>query len=110
MSLLDNEAITIKRYAEGTYDEYGNYTDGTETVITGEKGSIQPISGKEVLQVPEGDRFKQIYKLYTSYQVLVNDIIVRVSDSIEYEVKSVSNYASFGMLQHYKAILYLKDS
>ena len=37
MGLLRNEAITIKRYGSGSWVN-GNYTDGSLTTITGEKG------------------------------------------------------------------------
>ena len=108
---VNNEPIIVNRYAAGVIDPAtGNYTDGALTTIAGELGSIQPITGNEILQVPEGDRQRDLYKIYTSYKLLKNDIVIRVSDSQEYEVQAVQNWAAFGTLQHYKARLSLKDS
>lgn len=111
MSLLLNEKITIRREDAG-----GEYVDGHYVAVDDEspaptaKVSIQPLTGKEIIQLPESDRIRQPIRIYTDYQLDTNDIIVRKSDNKEYEIQSVENWAPFGRLQHYKAIGLLVDA
>lgn len=111
MSLLLNEKITIKREAAG-----GEYVDGHYVPASDEspaptaKASIQPLTGKEIIQLPESDRIRQPIRIYTDYQLNTKDIVVRKSDSKEYEIQSVENWAPFGRLQHYKGVGLLVDA
>lgn len=111
MSLLLNENITIKREDAG-----GEYVDGHYVPAADEnpaptaKANIQPLTGKELIQLPESDRIKQPIRIYTDFALLNNDIMIRDSDSQEYEIQRVSNWAVFGRLEHYKAIGLLVDA
>lgn len=111
MSLLLNEKITIRR--EGSGGEYveGHYVPADdEAPAPTAKANIQPLSGKEVIQLPESDRIRQPIRIYTDFALQDNDIVIRKLDSKEYEVQRVSNWAVFGRLQHYKAIGLLVDA
>ena len=108
MNLLKNEAIQVNREGSG-----GDYVDGhrvsaADDTFKGE-GSIQPLNGKEILQLPESDRVRQAVKIYTSLSMEVNDKMIRISDNAEFEVHSVENWGVFNMLQHYKVTALLKD-
>lgn len=111
MSLLLNEGITIKREDAG-----GSHVNGIRVPASDvspaptAKANIQPLGGKETLQLPESDRLRQPIRIYTDFALLNNDIMVRDSDSQEYEVQKVSNWAVFGRLEHYKAIGLLVDA
>ena len=111
MSLLLNEDITIIREGSG-----GDWVDGHYVPAADEdpaptaKASIQPLNGRERLQLPESDRIRQAIKIYTDSALQDNDIVQRDSDAKQYEVQKVENWAVFGVLQHYKAIGFLVDA
>ena len=111
MSLLSNEGFTIKRETAG-----GAYVSGirvpaadTSPAPSG-KASIQPLGGEETLQLPESDRIRHPIRIYTAFAIQNADIMIRDSDSREYEVQRVENWAVFGKLQHYKAVGLLIDA
>ena len=109
MSLLSNESFTVRREGTG-----GSYTDGhrvsaADDLLKGQ-GSIQPLNGREIIQLPESDRIRQPVKIFTSFVFQVNDIVIRASDNAEFEVQRSENWNVFNMLQHYKAIAFLKDA
>jgi hypothetical protein len=73
------------------------------------KGNIQPVNGRDLLLVPEGDRFKEQYWIYYNNSsiiidegleietnptsIIVNDRLSRLGG--EYQVQSVENWGSF---------------
>lgn len=71
--LRETNSFTIRREAKGRYVE-GVFYPGAETSIPG-KGSVQPISGKERLSLPEGDRDKDHRELFTAQCIKMNDTV-----------------------------------
>lgn len=62
--------------------------------------NVQPVEGRELLLVPEGDRYKEMYFVFTNNMeklVLVNDKIVR--QGVNFQVQSVQNWGSFQELR-----------
>lgn len=57
------------------------------------KANIQPINGRELLIVPETDRFKESYYLFTTDQILVNDRIERCG--VNFQVQTVEAWGNF---------------
>lgn len=55
---------TIKRTVPGSYVN-GVYVEGAETTLT-IQASVQPMSGNDLVAVPEGRRASDMVKLYTS--------------------------------------------
>lgn len=103
MSLMDRETITIKRYAAGRYVG-GNYVAGDDTILPDIKCNMQPLGGNELLRLPEGDREKDVQKIYTTTEILNSDIIIRDKTNIKYEVFKVYDNSANDP-PHYKAIL-----
>lgn len=104
MSLAD----TIESFSTGTYlvKRSGGvtYVDGhaednppTELQVT---ASVQPLGGKELMRLPEGDRSKEMRLVFTTVQLHPEyggghaDIIV--IDGQDYEVSSVEAWTSLG--------------
>lgn len=60
---IATQTITIKRKSAGSYIN-SRWVEGTEQSfrIT---GSEQPVSGRELLALPEGERVKTVLKVYT---------------------------------------------
>ena len=102
--LLNNTAITISRKADSTYVN-GHPVDEAETNPE-IKANVQPLSGDEILQLPEADRQKDVKKLFSTSEILVNDIVPY--NSKNYEVQKVRDFSDH-RLPHYKAIMYLVE-
>jgi hypothetical protein len=98
---LDVEPITVTRTAAGTYVN-GRYLPGDSQVFDA-AGNIQPLNGKELLQLAEGDRQRQALKIYTTFAVENNDTVTR-ADGIQYETQAVEDWTAFHQ-PHYKARL-----
>lgn len=105
MSLIDKVEYQVERIAEGSHSG-GVYTPGTSSNFT-IKGNLQPLSGNEILQLPEGDRQRQSLWLYSRTELKVNDIVT--ADGKSYEVQPVEDWTRQRRLPHYKARIMLKD-
>ena len=55
--------------------------------------SFQPLTGRETLQLPEGDRIKSHVKIYTSFAIKRDDIVERDGES--YEVQVVDKWGTY---------------
>jgi len=86
----------------------GLWVDGTQ-VVTTLKGSIQPSTDKERLQLPEGERAMEAITVYinTTDKDAISPIKVGSTqtdsdiitvDSLDYAVRSVSRWHDFGHL------------
>ena len=102
MSLLKLESVTLTRKATGAYVN-GHYVEGAASSSTID-ANIQPLSGKEILQLPEADRTRESLKGFSVSEIRVNDIITRSSKN--YEVQKVADY-SVHSIPHYEAVMLL---
>jgi hypothetical protein len=98
---LDTEKITVTRATQGSYVN-GRYLPGDSQVFDA-AGNIQPLNGKELLQLAEGDRQRQALKIYTAFALENNDTVSR-ADGFQYEVQAVEDWTAFHQ-PHYKARL-----
>lgn len=107
---IRNETITITTGAKsgGSFDSKGRYSLGATTSAEA-LANVQPLNGKEVLQLSEGDRTRQTLKIYVDDPVLANDRITRNLDGLKYEVLKVDHWI-FQNIPHYKAIVALLDN
>jgi hypothetical protein len=98
---LDIEAIAITRTAAGSYVA-GHYVAGSPQQFDA-RGNIQPLTGIELQQLPEGDRQKEVKKIYTAFALQNGDVVTRAG-GIRYEVQTVEDWTAFHQ-PHYKARL-----
>ena len=105
--------ITLRRPSAGSYVNgiwvEGSYTDSTITA------SIQPLTGEDMQELPEGRRLSEAFKMYTSTPVMTvqeagsNQNADRVVfNSKEYEVHEVNpwqNNSNFTIVNHYKYLI-----
>lgn len=106
MSLITRHDIIIERYAPGAYVD-GYYIHGGKSVIE-TTGNVQPVTGNELLQLPEGDREKDVQKIYSTTELKNDDIITVTATGIKYVVQKVSDY-SLNDPAHYKALMIRKQ-
>jgi len=100
--------ITVKRYTAAALVK-GVYQPVTPTTFT-IKASVQPMSGDEVLTLPEGDREKELQTVYTDTLLRTIDQDTKteadrvVWNGSDYEVIKVRPY-QMGALDHYECII-----
>ncbi len=101
--------FTLTQQATGSRDSEGLWVEGAETSAT-LKGSIQPSTDKERLQLPEGERASEAITVYinTTDKDAISPIKVGTTqadsdiitvDSLNYAVRSVTPWFDFGHLQ-----------
>ena len=107
MSSFRKHTLTVKRRSSGDYDAAGFFKvsgPDTEFTIT---ASIQPITGSEILLLPENRRELETKKIFTSTELYgiekgngVNADIV-IIDGDEFEVVRVYPWKN-NVINHYK--------
>jgi hypothetical protein len=107
MTILGQEAITLRRRAAGTRGTDGRWDAGASTDST-IRASVQPASGDDLAILPEGLRMKRGKRVYTKTELRVGslddgtDADRLVIDSTVYQVQHVERVRS--VIAHYKAI------
>ena len=102
MSLLKLESVTLIRKATGSYVD-GHYVEGTASSYVIE-ANIQPLSGKEILQLPEADRTRESLKVFSTSEIRVNDTVTMSTKN--YEVQKVADFSVYS-IPHYEAVMML---
>lgn len=107
-SLLETEEITITRVTGGTYVK-GDWVEGTKDVFPNVLVNIQPITGKELEQLPESDRPKASKVIYSKTEIELGDRITRTLDGLDYKLLSLRDWTAFG-IKHYRGIMALNNT
>jgi hypothetical protein len=105
--LGNDETLAVRRVGSVSYpDGRPREAAKTEFLVV---GNVQPVSGRDLLIVPEGDRFKEQYWLYLKNcqfavdrgldveakptRVQLNDTVVRLGSN--YQVQSLEDWGSY---------------
>jgi hypothetical protein len=88
----DAEIVVIRRREKGKFYR-GKWVGSNRFQEWEARASFQPVSGRETLQLPEGDREKVHVKVYTDFAVKRDDIIERKDE--QYEVQVLNNWGTF---------------
>lgn len=99
--LRNAEMLTIRRREAGKFYK-GRWKSSNRFEEFEALCSFQPVSGRETMQLPEGDRTKSHVKVYTEFALKRDDIIERNGE--EFEVQILNNWGTFT-----KAIARLMD-
>ena len=104
IAAMNGKNITVRRSSTA-----GEYVDGvfepeaTTTVVI--FGSIQPLSGKELVRLAEGDRTRQRLKVYsadrslTSRDIVLTEADVLIIDGEDFQVEVVEKWPDYYKLQ-----------
>ena len=101
------ESIQVKRSSGGDYNARGHYVPRPEATFN-LQANVQPLQGKELLILPEGERTKDSLKVLTDVQLYeVNEETGSKPDLIfwkgkAYKVHSVKNYTQ--IIPHFETI------
>ena len=107
--MLGATTYTVKRTGPGSYDT-GVFVPGAETTFD-IVGSLQPLSGTELLMLTEGERRRARWKMYSFAELRIAELSEQtaadrvVVNGAELEVHSVAAYQNCGALDHYKYVL-----
>jgi len=100
------ESVTVKRKGTPTFYK-GKASDkglgSSFTVI----GSVQPLTGNDLLRLTEGERTRENYWFFTKSEVKVKDHVVRNSE--QFEVETVEHWVSYSF-SYYKARMVKKNA
>lgn len=100
------ESVTRKRRAAGSLSD-GVFTPGAETSTT-ITASVQPVSGREVLRLPEGLRTREVVVAFSMSELRAADEVAGTQPDrlvwrgSTYEVQSVEHWPVVG--GHYRAV------
>lgn len=87
-----DEVLSVYRQGPVTYAD-GKPVAKTETYLT-ITASVQPMDGRDLLLVPEGDRFKEQLVLFVRGEPLqINDRVLRAG--VNYQVQSLESWGSY---------------
>lgn len=106
MTLLGSDTITVQRRSEGSWNDDGEYVEGTVETFEAD-ANVQPMGGRQAQTLPEGLRQRVGKVIYTNADLQAVDQDDNVpGDRIEYggelwEVRKVE--AHNGLLTHTKA-------
>lgn len=111
--LTGKKNYTGTRFAQGSRSNRGRYMKGAGSPISF-VGNDQPVSDKELLLLPEGDRVKRVRKLYTTFALQPESVENETSgDEVIVEgetfVVMITKIYEMGVLDHTKAILVRRD-
>jgi hypothetical protein len=114
---FQTDDLIIRRFNKGIWDQGGTdrgrfNSKNCKTFTI--KASVQPLTGNEIVQVPEHRRTRETVKIYVFDRLVTSDEkSLKPADIVEhdgkmYEVHSVENWKTGGRfstdLPHYKAV------
>lgn len=107
--LIDSfaEDVTVIRHGSGAWSG-PEYTEGSETELD-IRMSVQPLTGKELMNLPEAQRTKRMIKGYTDTELMTaNEATKQKADTVIYnnttfEVQTVERWR--GDMNYFKVML-----
>ena len=104
------EPVTVRQYESGQYVE-GKWVEGAFIEFE-ERMSVQPLTGKDLLNLPEAQRTKRTMTGYAAFQLrTLNEALGRSADlvfydSVWFQVQRVELWKDgAGDLDHWRVIL-----
>lgn len=98
ISALASGTYTVTRYGAGSYVE-GEHTEGTASTFD-IKASVQPMSGRELMKLPEGERTQDNLVVLTASELRTREGTAQADrlsiDGATYEVLGVEDWYSEG--------------
>lgn len=111
---IPRQTLVVTRAATTGKRVKGTWVPGSPSTLN-IKASVQPLNANEVAALPEGRRSVGSMKLYTSTQLIgvdpatkQNPDIVTI-DGFDYEVFQTKPWQNLGSLNHYAAIVTIKQ-
>jgi hypothetical protein len=111
MPLINNATVTRIRFT-GTRGADGRYVNAIESATPDLPASVQGPEGNDLQTLPEGDRTKEVRKVYLDLDVRAADQHAvpavpadqLVIDSVVYEVRKVWPWRPESLIPHHKCL------
>lgn len=103
LTLLNTETITMTRADAGPRSEVDGYAvKKNRTEFLDIPVSIQPLTGEEILRLPDGDRVRRPIRIYSKFEFEIKDRITR--NGIIFEISPSQNWNEYPPLcsRHFK--------
>ena len=105
---FNTETVSLKRLVE-TSGRMGSTTT-TSSTVGDIVASIQPLKLSDSINLPEGERNRIAFKIYTKDENIRQDDIIERSDGSSFQIKKpLLPYYVNGLLHHYYGFLYNID-
>jgi hypothetical protein len=96
---LASGSYTVTRTVPGTTGTDGRFEPGSSTPVT-VTASVQPLSGRDLLRLPEGLRTKELIKIYSPTQLYVQgagqDPDVISVRGVSYQIETAEQWGDDG--------------
>lgn len=108
--ILGQEPVTLIRYAAGARGSDSRFVAGAASSST-IQASMQPVTGRILFRLPEGERQRYELVAYTESDVRAGDAATSVPadrityGGVTYEVGRVQRWPAAGPLPHYEVLL-----
>ena len=87
MSFVGQQSISVGRLSAGSRGADGRWVEGT-TTVSAIKATVNPITGEELLALPEGERSGEQIKIITKFELRMTDeTLQQDGDIIKWEGK-----------------------
>lgn len=109
MPLISNATVTRIRYTTGTRDSSGRYVAAIESATVA-SASVQGPEGNDLQSLPEGERTKEVRKVYLSIDVRAADqdagtlADALIIDGVAHEVRKVWPWRAGSLIPHHKCL------
>ncbi len=100
LSKIMSKELTVTRKTKAFVDGFSVEEQGGLTFTI--KGSVQPLTGKEILQVAEGDRNRRHINIFTQDEAKVDDKVLWKEDLFEIQTVECWEFDGPCELAHYK--------
>lgn len=105
--------LTGTRYGTGTRLPNGRYVEGGTTALSF-TANHQPLTGSEMLELPEGERVRNVRKLYTATTLRPADVSTKArADEVDIDGETYVVFRTMpynmGVLDHHKVIVIRRD-
>ena len=105
--IQQGKEIQVLRREDGEYVN-GFFQIGRTVANFIAVGSVQPLTGRERLQLPEGDRDREHLNIWTEDDIRVDDTLI--VNCKEFEVRTIDDWENQGLsLIHRRVLAILKD-
>lgn len=110
MPLINNATVTRIRFTVGVRGSDGRYSDAIESALPDLPASVQGPTGNDLQTLPEGDRTREVRKVYVDVDVraadqnagtLADQLVI---DSVAYEVRKVWPWRADSLIPHHKCL------
>lgn len=93
---LSQQQVTVTRRSKGT-TIHGRYTPNPSTTQFPLRGSVQPISDRMIELLPEGDRQRAKFAIYSAKELQIDaDPDTLTYKGLKYEVQAVRDWQDAG--------------